>query len=77
MTLKKSRHRHDVINPLGKRHGVQREHIQAVILILAEITDADFLGHVAVGCRHDAHINWEFGLRTNWVTAPGVHEVAA
>ena len=66
MTLEKEgRHRHNVIDPRGKRHCVQREHIQAVIQILAELAGTDFLGHIAIGCRHNAHIHRNIGLRAN------------
>ena len=58
-------HRHDIVDPVGKRHRVQREDIQPVVKILAEITCADLLGHVAVGGRDHAHIDRDIGLRAD------------
>ena len=50
-----------VLEPLAQRRRVDRDHVEAVVEVLAEAPGLDLLGQVAIGGRHHAHVDVDGG----------------
>ena len=55
----------DIVDALAQRRHPDREHVQAVVEIFAELAVFDLLDHVAVGRRDQAEVDLDRLLRTD------------
>jgi alpha-D-ribose 1-methylphosphonate 5-triphosphate synthase subunit PhnL len=51
------RQQRNVLAPLAQRRQLRRDHVEAVVQVLAELAAGDRLLQVAVGGRDDAHVD--------------------